>query len=292
MNSQTFYGKLKGDLLQWAMSHADVRAILIVGSQARKVKPADAYADLDLDVFITETSKNSDVFINWMREYAPVWTIMLEEWEDGTKNWLILYQGGIKVDFSIAQVGALQQMIEKQDLWDDMVRGYEILLDKDGLAAQLPPPKTFEPPAHVPPTREQFAKRIESYFYGAVYVAKQIKRGNLWKVKWADQIQQTMLLEMLEWHAHAAHGASIDTYYRGDFMRDWVNDATWREIHGVFAQFDAEDSWRAVLASIKLFSRLTQETANQLGYAYPVNMMDEVTAYIRALASGASLPQD
>jgi hypothetical protein len=87
----------------------------------------------------------------------------------------------------------------KKTLWDDQQRGYKILLDKDGIAAQLPAPTPLSPPPYTQPTQEQFVKRVEGYLYGAVYVAKQIRRGNLWKIKWADQIQQTMLLEMLEW---------------------------------------------------------------------------------------------
>jgi aminoglycoside 6-adenylyltransferase len=181
-------------------------------------------------------------------------------------------------------VASLQQIIDRRSLDDDKVRGYTILLDRDGIAAQLPPPGYFEPPAYTPPTPEQFHKRVEAYFYGAVYVAKQIKRGNLWKVKWADQIQQTMLLEMLEWHAHATHKSPVDTYYRGDFMSDWVSDTIWRALHGAFAHFDAADSARALLAAVALFTHLTEETAARLGCNYPRAMMAEVTDYITGVA--------
>lgn len=124
--------------------------------------------------------------------------MIVEDHQGESKSWLILYQGGIKVDFVVTPITALLPLIEEQRLWDDQKRGYNILLDKDGIAARLPPPEPFAPPPFTPPTQEQFVSRIEGYFYGAVYLAKQIKRGNLWKAKWADQIQQRMLLEMLE----------------------------------------------------------------------------------------------
>ncbi|MCC6800254.1 MAG: aminoglycoside 6-adenylyltransferase [Anaerolineae bacterium] len=123
-------------------------------------------------------------------------------------------------------------------------------------------------------------------FYGAAYVAKQIKRSNLWKAKWADQIQQRMLLEMLEWHAHATHDSPVDTYHRGAFMRDWASEMTWRELHDVFAHFDAADSRKSLIASMRLFIRLTEETALRLGYEYPRRMVEEVTDY--ALGFGDS----
>lgn len=283
MDTRPFYERLQSELAAWAESIQDIRAMLVVGSQARQIKPADKYSDLDISLYTTGNhEKEAESYLQWMRDFAPVWMI-LEEHHDETKSWLILYQGGIKVDFSVTPVGALQSLIDEKTLWDDQQRGYRILLDKDGIAAQLPAPTPFSPPPYTPPTQEQFIKRVEGYFYGAVYVAKQIKRGNLWKIKWADQIQQTMLLEMLEWHAHATHDSPVDTYYRGDFMRDWVSEAIWQELHDAFACFDAEDSWNALLASIYLFTRLTKEAALKLGYDYPQRMVGEVTTYIEKL---------
>lgn len=282
--TQDFYHQLQNQLVAWAESVPAIRVILVVGSQARQLKPADEYSDLDISLYVMGNhEQETEAYIQWMRDFTPIWMI-LEEHHDDSKSWLILYQGGIKVDFSITPISALQPLIDQQQLWDDQQRGYKILLDKDGVAAQLPPPTPFDAPLYIPPTQEQFIKRVENYFYGAVYVAKQIRRSNLWKIKWADQIQQTMLLEMLEWHAHATHDRPLDTYYRGDFMRDWVSETTWQELHGVFAHFDAEDSWNALLASIRLFTRLTEESAVKLGYDYPRTMIADVTGYIMGLA--------
>jgi aminoglycoside 6-adenylyltransferase len=215
MSAQAFYLQLQNQLVTWAEGIHNIRAIIVVGSQARQVKPADEYSDLDISLYVTGNyEQETAAYLQWMRDFAPVWMVLEERRED-TKCWLMLYRGGIKVDFSITPVTALQTLIQQQQLWDDQQRGYRVLLDKDAMAAQLPIPTPFEPPLYTPPTQEQFIRRVEGYFYGAVYVAKQIRRGNLWKVKWADQIQQTMLLEMLEWHAHATHDSPVDTYFRG-----------------------------------------------------------------------------
>lgn len=283
MSVQEFYTQLQEQLVAWAEGVPEIRTILVVGSQARQVKPADAYSDLDVSLFVVGGYESkSDIYLQWMRDFAPVW-MMLEEHHDETRSWLILYQGGIKVDFAVTPIATLQPLIDERFLWDDQQRGYKILLDKDGIATRLPAPTPFDPPLYTPPTQTEFLKRVEGYFYGVVYLAKQIKRGNLWKAKWADRIQQTMMLDMLEWHAHATHDRPVDTYYRGDFMRDWVSEATWRELHGVFAHFDASDSREVLLNSIRLFTRLTDETAARLMYAYPKQMIDEVTEYVSKL---------
>ncbi len=283
MSIQAFYERLQIELAAWAERIAEIRAILVVGSQARQIKPADEYSDLDISLYVTRNhAQETEFYLQWMRNFAPVWMI-LEEHHDETKSWLILYQGGIKVDFSVTPISMLQPLIDDQYLWDDQQRGYNILLDKDGIVAQLPTPTPFAPLPYTPPTQAQFIQRVEGYFYGAVYLAKQIKRSNLWKAKWADQIQQRMLLEMLEWHAHATHDSPVDTYYRGDFMRDWVSEATWRELHDVFAHFEAADSRKSLIASVRLFTRLTEETAAKLGYDYPQRVITEVIDYILVL---------
>ncbi|MBK8020609.1 MAG: aminoglycoside 6-adenylyltransferase [Chloroflexi bacterium] len=284
MSPDAFFADLTRRLLEWAETQPEIRLVMVVGSQARQVQPADEYSDLDLSLYITDgaSCQTLNAYLAWMRDFAPVWMI-LEDHHDETKSWLILYRGGLKVDFSVTPVGALQSLIAEQRLWDDQQRGYTILVDRDGMGPRLPRPTPFEPPSYTPPRREQFVHRVETFFYGAVYVARQIRRGNLWKVKWADQIQQSMLLEMLEWHAHATNSNPVDTYNRGDFMRDWVSATTWQELHAVSAHFDVEDSSRALLASIRLFTRLTVETAAALGYDCPRTMIAEVMEYIEGL---------
>ncbi|MBL8131591.1 MAG: aminoglycoside 6-adenylyltransferase [Anaerolineae bacterium] len=285
MNTRQFYKNIQFELVDWAEGIAEIRTILVVGSQARQVKPADEYSDLDISLYVIGNhEQEAESYLQWMQEFVPVW-MTLDEHHDETKSWLILYQAGIKVDFSVTPISTLQPLIAEQRLWDDQQRGYRILLDKDGIAAQLPAPTPFDPPPYVPPTQVQFIQRVEGYFYGAVYLAKQIKCGNLWKAKWADQIQQRMLLEMLEWHSRSTHEQPVDTYYRGDFMRDWVSEITWRELHQVFAHFDALDSRKALIASLRLFTRLTEETAAKLDYDYPRTMVAEVTDYILGLGA-------
>jgi len=284
MSVHDFYFQLQKVLIAWGESLPAVRVILVGGSQARQIKPADDYSDLDITLYVIGNYElEADSYLEWMRNFAPLWMI-LNEHDVERKGWLILYQGGIKVDFAVMPITALQPLIADRYLWNDLQRGYKILLDKDGVAAQLPAPTPFDPPPYRPPTEAQFIKCVDGYFYGVVYVAKQIRRSNMWKVKWADQMQQAMLLEMLEWHAHATGDMPVDTYSRGDFMRDWVSEATWRELHEVFAHFDATDSWKSLIASIRLFTRLTKETATSLGYTYPQQMIDEVTDYALKLA--------
>ena len=281
METNTFYAQLIADFIAWAAERGDLRMILQVGSLARKVKPGDAYADLDLSVFYSSQT-GSGVIADcrkWLEGYAPVW-MTLEDQHDDSPACLILYRGGIKVDVDFNPVTSLEKVIAEQALWDDQSRGYEILLDMDGLGDQLPAARYFEPAPFTPPSAEVFLKGVEAFYYGAVFTAKQIKRNNLWWVKWADQYQQRSMLEMLEWHAHAVSGDPVETWSRGDFMQEWVSEETWEALHGVFGRFDAADSRRALLASVGLYTRLAEESAEKWGFVLPGKMVVEVRAYL------------
>jgi aminoglycoside 6-adenylyltransferase len=284
---QDFYAKLKQDFIVWAETDPDIRVVTLVGSQARVIKPADEYSDYDIEIFVTEAGIDSDTFIQWMRDYAPYWMI-LTEYKGDNQSWLILYRGGFKVDLIISPVHELQVFVDAGQLGDSQQRGYDIWLDKDGLVAQLPSPDSYITPSNTP-TQEEFQKCIDGFFYGAVYVAKQIRHNNLWKLKMADVYQQEELLKMLEWNAHASNDEPVDTWFRGDFMHDWVDDETWQTLHGVFAHFDADDSWNALFTSIKLFQGLSEETATKLKYEYPKQMISEVITYIEGLQSDSTL---
>ncbi|MBK9124649.1 MAG: aminoglycoside 6-adenylyltransferase [Chloroflexi bacterium] len=280
-----FFDTIKRDIVAWAAGVDDVRAVLVTGSQARQRNPADAYSDLDLELFVRDDFADHAAWIEQVKGYAPVWAVV-EEQQDEQRGWLILYEGGLKLDFSTAPVSVLRQLVEEQRLWNSHLRGYDILLDKDGLAARLPAPRPFDVPPFEPPDANAFSQAVDTYFYGAVYVAKQIARHNLWKVKWADQNQQNCLLTMLVWHAQATAAEPIDTWSRGDFMRSWVRDDIWGALHSVFAHFDAPSSWRALFSSIALYTRLARETAAQWAFDFPETRLSAITDYVEQLYAG------
>ncbi|MBW4436335.1 MAG: aminoglycoside 6-adenylyltransferase [Pleurocapsa minor GSE-CHR-MK-17-07R] len=114
MSAHDFYTRLQTELVAWAEQLVEIRAILVVGSQARQINPADEYSSLDVSLYIVGGfEQKSETYLEWMRDFAAVWMI-LEEHHDETKSLLILYQGGIKVDFSVTQISALQALIDEK----------------------------------------------------------------------------------------------------------------------------------------------------------------------------------
>lgn len=92
-----------------------------------------------------------------------------------------------------------------------------------------------------------------------------------------------MLLKTLEWRA-AAEDAT-DVWHIGYRRRQWLDDSTWQEIQSIYGRFDRADSWRALLATMALFSRIGRETAVRLGLEYPEGPEASVLEYVRRFES-------
>lgn len=275
----------------WAETQPHVRAILVIGSRARRDHPADDWSDLDLIVFVDDFNPYL-AQPDWLDVFGEVW-VWIRDWI-GTSwsaakypEYLAVYAGGNKLDFSFFPVDRLRQMAgdDPRRLDSSYQRGYRVLVDKDGLAAQLPPPLSAPLPA-AQPSAQEFQTLNEEFWYAALQVARCLRRGDLWGVKVRDHTLKKHLLAMIECHAHARHGWDRDTWHDGRFMREWGDPQAWQALHQAFAHFDAADSARALRVTLDLFRRLSAEAAQPLGYAYPAQLDARITGLIEKLDAG------
>lgn len=273
--------QLESRVVTWAGSQPNIRAILVVGSRARRDFPADEWSDLDLMVFATDFEGYLDNG-DWLDNIGVVWVNLPFEMGDDPPERLVLFDGGCKADFVFLSVEELQRMVESGTLDGVYDRGYYVLVDKDGLAAHLPSP-SFSPPPYERPSEHALGLTVGFFWLGAVYVAHQIRRRNLWVVKFRDWTMKEHLLRMLEWHARATHGWEYDTWHDGHFLSQWTDPQTWDELQGTFGRFDAADSWQALLTTMSLFRRLATETALHLGYRYPTALDERTTQLVSTL---------
>lgn len=132
------------------------------------------------------------------------------------------------------------------------------------------------------PNAGEFAFTCNAFWYTVVYLAKQLRRGDLWLVKVRDGNLKGLMLQMIEWHARATLGKS-DTWHMGRFMNDWADARVSPALQRAFGHYDAEDSWTALLASMDTFRWMAQETAVALSFEYPFRADHEVTEYVTRL---------
>jgi len=265
-------------ILGWARQEDRVIGLIMTGAQTQQEGASDGLSDHDLELIFTDYRPFADDDA-WLHQFEPVWVYqpLFQDQEYPTR--LVVYEGGNKVDFTLADPRRVLDMVERGRLDDLYERGYQVLLDKTGLTRDLPRPSGGFPIVPLP-EQADFQTVVEEFWFEAAHIPKYLLRDELWVVKFRDWTMKCDLLKLLEWHAIATSAEPVDVRYIGTHANRWVDEQTWSELQDVFARFAAADSWRALLASMKLMRRLGREIQQHSDLIYPQQVDDHISAYI------------
>ncbi|MBI2443598.1 MAG: aminoglycoside 6-adenylyltransferase [Candidatus Levybacteria bacterium] len=268
-------------ILAWSERQDTIRVMILAGSLTREDNTADDLSDLDIGVYATDHEYYGDTD-QWMQEIAPVWMYLPLKSDKDTPSRLVIFEGGVKVDFLFYPLEVLDERVK--DLPDIFHLGYKVLIDKDNLTEKLQPP-AFKPLPAKKPTEKEFIALVEEFWFEAYHIAKYIKRGDLWSVKSRDWGVKELLRRMIEWYEKSIHGWDYDTRHLGVGMKKWVEPEIWEELYTIFAHFDVVDSSKTLQATIVLFRKVAKQTAQKLNYAYPEEVDEQISTYINSLLS-------
>lgn len=269
--------QLLSTIVAWGTHRDDVRALIQTGSLARSDGLVDALSDIDIEIFADDPSVlvGSD---DWIRNISRPTTILHLDEDQEWSTRLVIFENGVKVDFTLAGRSRLDRMIEENTLDPLFDRGYRVLLDRDSIAALLPAPSRAIPVRPLP-TQEQFRARVEEFWFEAFHVPRYLARGELFLVKQRDWTMKELLLEMMEWHALAQSEQRVDVWHNGTRLHQWTDAESWQELHKTFGHFDADDSRRAYQATVGLYARLGRAVAAANGLVYPEGVEEKIRAF-------------
>lgn len=259
------FEQISQNFVKWANAQEDIRAAIIVGSRARTNPPPDEWSDLDIMIYAHQPEQYLEN-TQWLSEIGQVWIEFQSQTAGGEREILALFESGCNVDFVINPIERLQQIVENGRIPEGHWRGARILLDKDNLAEKTIPP-AFRPPTRHLPSKDEFYWLVKAFWYTCHYTAKQIRRRDLWLVKIRDGNLKEATMQMLVWHT-LAHQPEMDTWHMGRFYQHWADPRAVKAMNEIFGHFDVVDSWRALFATMELFSWVGRETAKQLNYSY------------------------
>jgi aminoglycoside 6-adenylyltransferase len=266
---------------RWAENHPDVRAAMVIGSQARRDRPADEWSDLDLVVVTTEPDTMM-ADIEWLQALGKPLLTFVETNPAGSPERRVLFEGGLDVDIvplhpqaiDHLQAGLDTKAAEAVELANLIGRGTRILFDLDGALNRFVESITSLPAPNAStrlPDEQEFLNLVNDFWYHAVWVAKHLRRGELWWAKaGCDGYLKSLLLSMLTWQAQAA---GRDAWFRGRFLENWADPQAVKDLKGAFAHYDTEEVWQALFETMHLFGTVSQAVAVQLGFQYPVSGM-------------------
>ena len=269
--------------IAWGQKEENLRAAVVVGSQARLDHPADAWSDLDILLFARSASLYQDSTA-WVEALAPVWVSIPSRTVAGEAERLVLFAGGLQVDFvfnDASVLAGLAQMAASGQLPEAVLRGVRVLFDKDQVIPPLPDPG--KPSAQPPPNPETFTRAWESFWFSAVHAAKQLRRGDLAFYKGAEQGMRHLLLPFLEWCTRAERGWDTDTWHNGRFIREWLDAASYKELAETYTPLESEACWRGLLRLVALFQRSARETAAAVGLVYPAEKDASLAQFVQHL---------
>jgi aminoglycoside 6-adenylyltransferase len=273
-------------LITWGKSQARVRAVLLTSSRAGSGAPVDILSDYDPILYVTDTAPFVDDE-GWLQDFGDILVMFRDQRDEyGMRQYarLVLYDGGTKIDFTIAPVGMLEKVLEEPALPDYLDIGYRVLLDKDQLTARMPPPSYR---AHIPskPTEQAFRKLVEEFWWDSTYVAKHLWRHELFPAKYMLEqvLKLNHLVPMLEWSIEIAHDWSLRPGKEGRWLKPRLPTAVWSALEDTFVGAAVEDNWEALFRTAEVFRATALDVARNLGYEYPREADAKVSAYLRKI---------
>lgn len=275
-------------LSAWAEARDDVRALLLTSSLANPSAPRDALSDYDVVVLVRDIEPYlADE--SWLEDFGRVIVVYRDpvgEWLGVRRFTRVTQYMGWKIDFTLCGVELADRLVEDAAqtgrLDPDLDNGCTVLLDKDGCLERLPKP-TFRAYIPEPPSETRYREVIELFFHEGTYAAKSLWREDLLAYRYfLDAVMKLKHVRtMLEWRMEIDHGWTVKTGVLGRGLRRWSRPETWEELENTFTGPGWEAGWEAFERTVVLFRRLAQEVGAALGYAYPQEMDDQVTAYFR-----------
>ena len=271
-------------LTSWADSQELIRAVVLTSSRAIPNAPLDLFSDYDV-ILIMRSIHPFYADRTWLEVFGPVLAVYRDPMipDDGLERsaYVVQYENGLKIDFSLWPVELLQRVAEQAQVPAEFDAGYQVLLDKDGLTNHLKPP-TYS--AYIPalPTEQNYLDLIEGFFLDTTYVAKCLWRDDLMAAKHIldNSLKQEHLRPMFEWHVEIDHQWSLKPGPYGRRLKQYLRPDLWTELEGTYAGAQLEANWEALFRTIELMRRVAREVGERLKYAYPQELDQRVVNYL------------
>ena len=278
-------------IVHWCNASDLVRAAILTSTYAVASAAVDKFSDLDVILVLTDIRPLCDER-RWLSDFGDV----LAAWRDPDALtlhpprtcWVTQYADGGKIDFTLWPVELLRQVAHYPSLPNQLDVGYRVLIDKDRLTNGLKPASHR---AHIPtvPSRAEFVALVEEFFLESTYVAKHLWRDDLMPAKFSlDHVmKQGALRTFFEWRIEIQHDWSLKPGAAGKGLKKFLPPDTYCSFEQTYVGPGIEENWTALFNTAALFRKIAVEVGDHLGYQYPRDVDDRVTAYLLQVRTDA-----
>jgi aminoglycoside 6-adenylyltransferase len=273
-------------LIDWANKKEDIRALILTSSRTNPDSPIDEFSDYDVIVVATDIQPyfNDE---SWLEDFGKVLVVYRDpvQTEFGFKRFIrvVQYEDGLKIDFTLCPVGLLKRVALEPKPHGHLDDGYMVILDKDGLTDSMAAP-TYQVFVPTVPTAAEYHTCVEHFFVNAPYVAKYIRRGDLFPLNSMLYIMRDERLRlMLEWRVEIDHNWSLKKGFYGKRLVKYLAPEIVQELEATFTGPGEDAYWKALFRIVNLFRKVAREIGERLGYTYPEDLDERVVKYVQKI---------
>jgi len=266
-------------ILNVAKNDDSIRAVIMNGSRVNPHAKKDPFQDFDIVYFVREVEpyRRNKAFI------SPFGDLMILQTpedmtdppaeNDGHYTYLMQFLDGNRIDLSLYSLENISALME-----DSLT---VVLLDKDHLIPELPPPgdRDYLPK---PPTAKLFDDCCNEYWWVSTYVAKGLWRDELTYTKhMLDVYVREQLMKMLVWYFGAQTNFQKSPGKTGKYFKECLEPEIWRQLENTYADAQPEHIWDSLFVMGDLFRQAGQYVAKHFGFRYPEQDDRNVTDYLQ-----------
>jgi aminoglycoside 6-adenylyltransferase len=270
-------------LVAWAEAEPAVRAMVLTSTRARPDGPVDLLSDYDVILLVDDLPAfvAREAWLEARPGALARWGDENERFGERTVFRGVVYADGTKIDWSIWPATLLELIAAAPDLPDQLDVGYRVLLDKDGRTTGWAP-ATHRAHIPSPPTSDEYRAIVEEFWWSTTYVAKGLWRGEIVFAKFALDTDAKLgaLRPMLEWLVEFGRDWSWKPGAYGRGLEQALPPDLRAELEATYVGAGVEESWEALFRTTALFRRAAREVADALGFEYPQDVDDGISAQL------------
>jgi len=274
-------------ILRYARENEDVRAVIMNGSRVNPNAKKDPYQDYDIQCLVRSVEpfrRNPEI----PRYFGDILILQTPEdmddpppSNDGGYGYLMQFMDGNRIDLGFTPIEHARRCVE-----DTLSL---VLLDKDNLIGELPPPSDC---SYLPkkPTAKAFEDCCNEFWWVTPYAAKGLWRDELTYAKQIlDVYIRDQMMKMLTWYFGVKTGFQKSPGKEGKYLKSPLGEDVWDMLVRTYADARPDANWEALFVMGDLFRQVAQVVASEFGFTYPEQDDRNVSVYIRRIKA---LPRD
>lgn len=266
-----------------AADHQDIRAVLLNGSRANPNVAKDIFQDYDI-IYVVKSLSPFLQDHSWIDVFGERMILQMPENMElyppspeleGAFSYLMQFMDGNRIDLILVPIENLDRFLD-----DSLCK---LLLDKDGMASlDLPDAASDKDYLVTRPSVRMFYDCCNEFWYTIAGLAKGIWREQVPHVNHLfHNIIQDALMQMIDWHIGFRYQFSVNPGKHGKFYKKYLEPELYTELIGTYRTVDLNELWNAVFLTIKLFQKVAQNVAEQLGVVYPLHEHKHIIEYLQ-----------